>query len=148
MSSFYLIFFNGTGTNFDKYVYLILVLGIVLGWYIFDCCWLSYSELLFYDICLKNVKTTFHPTFRYIFGSYDGYMMLMSGLLYVINVIILLYYLTSVKIIYKIVYFIIFLYFFIDGIVKGRIKTRYYSTENKQALLLKNIYDKYISFVR
>lgn len=148
MSSFYLIFFNGIGTNFDIYIYLILVFGIVFGWYIFDCCWLSYSELLFYDIDLEHRETTFHPTFHSIFSNYDGYFMLLSGLLYIITVSILLYYLPSVKFIYKFLYYIIFLYFFIDGSVKGRFRKMFYSTNNNQLLFLKNTHDKYIDNIK
>jgi len=144
ISSFYLIFFNGVGTSFDIYVYLVVVLGIVVGWYVFDSCWLSYSELLFYNLNLEKVKTTVHPTFHSIFGNFDGYFMLLSGILYVVNVSVLLYYLKSVKFIYKAAYYIVFMFFFIDGIVKGRVRTMYYSTKNKQLLLLKNIHDKYV----
>ena len=70
--------------------------------------------------------------------------MLLSGLLYIINVSVLLYYLPSVKIIYKFLYYIIFLYFFIDGSIKGRFRKMFYSTKNKQLLFFKNNHDKYI----
>jgi len=144
ISSFYLLFFNGIGTTYDIYFYLIVVFSIVLGWYIFDSCWLSYSELLFYNINLEKVETTFHPTFRSIFKNYDDYLMVLSGILYVVNVSILLYYLKPAKIIYKIIYFALFLYLFIDGSIKGRLQTMHYSTKNKQLLFLKNAHDNYI----
>jgi hypothetical protein len=144
ITSFYLLFFNGIGTKFDMFVYLSIVLGVVMGWYIFDCCWLSYTELLFYNINLEKVKTTVHPCFYSIFNEYDKYLMILSGILYVITVSVILYYLKSVKLIYKILYFIIFMFFFIDGSLKGRVKTLYYSTKNKQLLFLKKSYHKYV----
>ena len=146
MSSFYLFFFMGTGTNFDKYVYLILIFSIVLGWYIFDSCWLSFSELLFYNIDMEKIKTTFHPTFISIYGKYDSYFVALSGILYLINVTVVLYYLKSVKLIYKAIYYIIFLFLFFDAMIKGRIKTLYYSIKNKNLLFLKKIYHAYVGY--
>jgi len=145
MTTFYLIFFNGIGTKNDAYIFLTLIMGIVFGWYIFDCCWSSYLELLFYniDVNLKNIKNTFHPLFHNIFGNYDRFFIAISGLLYILNVTIVLYYLTSVKLIYKILYFIIFLFLFTH-----ENKSKYYSTKNKNLLLLQNIYDKYVSLLQ
>lgn len=144
ISSFYLLFFNGIGKPFDRYVYLCVVLGICAGWYIFDCCWLSFSEILFYNPDLNAIKTTFHPTFYSVFNSYDSYVMLLSGLLYVVTVGILLYSLKSVNLLYRLGYAALFLFFFIDGIVKGRIRTLYYSVKNNQLDVLKRIKTSYM----
>jgi hypothetical protein len=149
LSSFYLIFFSGIGKKFDAYVYLTLVFGIVFGWYIFDSCWLSYSELLFYDIDLEKTKTTFHPTFTSIFGNYTSSFMTISGLLYIITVSILLLSLKSIHFIYKLLYFIVFLFLFVDALLKSRVGTVFYSAKkNKQLDILKTIYNKYSSSMK
>jgi len=136
----------GVGTNFDRYVYLILVFSIVLGWYIFDACWLSFSELLFYNIDLEKIKTTFHPTFHSIYGNYDSYIVGISGILYIINVSVLLYYLKSVKLIYKVIYYIVFLFLFFDAMIKGRVKTLYYSIKNKNLAFCKKMHHAYVGY--
>lgn len=146
-SSFYLLFFNGLGTNFDKYVYLILIFSIVLGWYMFDSCILSFFELLFYNIDMEKVKTTFHPVFYSIYGNYSSYIIGISGILYIINVSVLLYYLKSVKLVYKAIYYILFLFLFFDGMIKGRLKTMYYSIKNKNLAFCKKMYDEYVNII-
>jgi len=149
LSSFYLIFFSGIGKEFDAYVYLTLVFGIVFGWYIFDCCWLSYSELLFYNIDLEKTKTIFHPTFISIFGNYTSSFMTISGIFYIITVSILLFNLKSIHYIYKLLYLIVFLFLFFDSLIKSRLGTVFYSAKkNKQLHILKTIYNKYASFMK
>jgi hypothetical protein len=147
-SSFYLIFFNGVGRNIDMYIYLTLIFFIVLGWYIFESCSLSYTELLFYNIDLEKVETTFHPTFYSIYNNYTKYFMLISGIFYIITVGTILYSLNSVQFIYKIIYGIIFLFLFIDSIIKGRINTLYYSTKNNQLLFLKKLQGLYRTYIK
>jgi hypothetical protein len=130
------------------YLYLSLVFGIVFGWYIFNCCWLSYSELLFYNIDLEKIKTTFHPTFISIFSNYTPVFMTISGILYIITVIILLLNL-NINYIYKLLYFIVFLFLFVDSIIKGRVGTLFYSEKNNKPLhIIKQIYNKYVSFMK
>ena len=45
-ASFYLLFFRGLGNNREQSIYLGYMMFIVITWYYFDCCWLSYIELL------------------------------------------------------------------------------------------------------
>jgi len=147
LSTFYLLFFYGIGTKYDIYFFLIIVITIVLGWYIFELCVLSYIELLFYNTNTEKMKTTFHPAFYYIFGSYREYNMYITGILFIINCFILLYWLPSVKIYYKLLYAMFVLYFFIHGIIHNIYNINYYSTKNKQSLFIKNLHDKYVSYL-
>jgi len=141
MSSFYLFFFNGLGTRVDMFVYLTLIFAIVLGWFIFDSCWLSFFELLFYTIDLETTKTIFHPTFISIYANYTGLFMAISGILYLLTVSIVLYYLKNVPISLKIMYYIIFLFLFFKSSYESRIITKYYSKKNNQLAILEDIYD-------
>jgi hypothetical protein len=143
-SSFYLIFFL-KGTEIDKYLYLLLIFCIVLGWYVFDACWLSFSEILCYDINPVQIETTVHPTFYSIYHTYSDYFMILSGILYLITVSIVLYYAESMSIIFKILYFIIFMALFVDSLVKSRINVKHYDYfQNNQLKILKNLHDKYL----
>lgn len=141
-SSFYLLFF-GIGKQYDMYLYLILIFCIELGWYIFDSCWMSYFELLHYNINLENIKTTFHPTFYSIYSDNTSTMMSISGILYILTVSILLYYL-KIPLLYKGIYYVVFWGLLIDSIMKSKVKDQYYSSEgedcNNQLVALKNIY--------
>jgi hypothetical protein len=142
LSSFYLIFFNGIGAIFDMYIYLILIFTIVFGWFIFDSCWLSYFELLFYNINLELRETTFHPTFYSIYSQYVGFLMKISGVFYIATVSVILYYLKNISINYRIIYFIVFLFLFIKPFYDTRIKKQYYSEKNRQLSLLKKLHHK------
>lgn len=144
-SSFYLFFFMGYGKNIDIYIYLIVALFTVIGWAMFDLCWLSYLELLFYNINLEKVKTTFHPTFYSAFNDYDRMIMPLSGILYFFTVTILLYHLKTIKVSYKLLYYALFVILFIYAII-GKLGTQYYSSKNKFLLIIKNFYKKYISY--
>jgi hypothetical protein len=143
ISSFYLIFFYGTGREFDRYLYLFVIFSIVIGLYIFDACWLSFSELLLYDIDTEHIKTTFHPTFNSIFHKYSDLVMIISGVLYLITVPIILYYSRTIPLIIKVIYYAVFMGLFIDSSVKGRVGTLYY--KNKQLVFWKNLYNQYNS---
>jgi hypothetical protein len=143
MSCFYLLFFNGIGKNFDAYIYLTLIFIIVLGWYLFESCCLSYFELLFYNINLEKTDIAYHPIFVSLFNNYDSLILDISSYLYIINVIIILYYLKTVKIIYKIIYFILLLFLFIESLFISKVV--FYSSNNKYLLFFKNIYNKYMN---
>ena len=132
----------GYGNNLDIYIYLIIALFSVIGWTIFDSCWLSYVELLFYNINLEKVKTTFHPTFYSVFNDYDRMVMTLSGILYFFTVTILLYHLKTIKVVYKVLYYVLFVLLFIYA-MRGRIGTIYYSSKNKSLLFIKNLYQKF-----
>jgi hypothetical protein len=140
-SSLYLFLFNGIGTEFDIRIYLILMLVITLAWYIFDACWISYFELLFYNVNLKNVVTTFHSTVYPLANKYSSSIMLLLCRCSFFTTTILLYYSKKIKRIYKIIYYVIFLYLSIDSFLKSRVNTLYYdSTKNKQLAIFDKIY--------
>lgn len=141
-SIFYLFFFMGYGKNIDIYIYLIIALFSVFGWTIFDSCWLSYLELMFYNINLEKVKTTFHPTFYSIFNNYHKILMNISGILYFFTVSILLYHLKTIKVFYKILYYFLFVSLFLYSI-REKNKTIYYTSKNKSLLFIKNLYQKF-----
>lgn len=143
MSCFYLLFFNGIGKNIDAYLYLTLIFITVLGWYLFESCCLSYFELLFYNIDLEKTDIGFHPILISLFNNYDSLILYISSYLYIINVIVILYYLKSVKIIYKIIYFIAFLFLFIESLFISNVV--FYSPTNKYLLFFKNIFNNYMN---
>jgi len=141
MAVLYLLFFNGVGTQFDMRVYLLLILCVVIGWYVFECCIVSYCELLFYKVNTECIETTFQPTFFVLFGNATDTVIKISCILYLLTVIVLLYRLKSVNVIYKILYFVVFAGLFVDALVKSRISKQYYSATNNPALM--NIQNTY-----
>jgi hypothetical protein len=121
------------------YIYLITIIVIVSLWFTYECCPISYMELLFYNVDLENTPTTFHSTFYSLFNDYTGNIMISSGILYLITVTIVLYKCKMPRQA-KIVYYFLFLFLFFDSYYKSRIYETYYSTENKQLLYIYNLY--------
>ena len=130
----YVLFFNGLGNNFDVYLFLFFSLFVVAGWYITDSCWLSYSELLFYNVKLEEVETTFHPCFYCLFNEHCGLFMSLVGILFILNVIIVLFYSKNIQTKYRIAYLGLFLWLFIVSIIKGRINKKYYDASKSSVL--------------
>jgi hypothetical protein len=140
-SSLYLFLFNGIGTELDIHIYLIMILAITIPWYIFNACWLSYTEMLFYNVSLKNVDTTFHSSFYPLTNKYSSAVMMILNVLAFLTTTILLYSSKKIKRVYKIIYYTIFLYLSIDTVLKSRLNTVYYdSTKNKQLTIFDKIY--------
>lgn len=139
--TFYLFFFNGIGNNFDVYLFLSLILFIVIGWYVCDCCWFSYLELLFYNTeIIKNICTTFHACFHSIFIG-DMFITIF-GLLMLFNVSYVLFYFNNLNIKYRILYYIVFLFLFIHSIIQGRLNKKFYNPEINNVLnRIKKLYD-------
>lgn len=143
-TSFYLLFFMGTGSERDKYLFLIIILGTVFGWFMCDCCWLTYTELLFYDRTLENIESTFHPTFKYIFCDYDRTILSISGILYPLNVFAILYTSNTLSIPFKTAYLFFFTGFFVYGALMPMYKTCYYSRKNAMLNWFYETYNKLI----
>jgi len=144
-STFYLFFFNGIGTQIDINLFLFIALFINLGWVIFSACNMSYLELLFYNVSLENISTSFHPTFNTLFYNFTPNIMLLSGLLYILNVNILLYFSKSLNLFSKLIYYGIFFGLFFYVYYSSKLQIQYYSTNNKLLLAIKNIYNKFIT---
>ena len=144
-SSFYLLFFWGIGKEFDRKVYLVLVISIVIGWYIFDSCWLSFSELLFYNVNTDAIKTTYNPAMFSVFHRYSDVVSYILGICYFITVPIILYFSKGLPLIFKAIYYGLFLALFFDAMTKGRIRTLYYDSVNNKSLgYCSQIYRKYL----
>lgn len=124
-TAYFLLFFDLN--MFDMYIYLIVIFIVTVLWYIIESCMLSYLELSYYNIDLENTKTTFHSTFYSLFEDYTGIIMIISGILYLMNVSVILYK-CVLSIQYKLLYYILFLLLFFDSFYKSRIHTKYYST--------------------
>lgn len=140
-TSFYLLFFMGTGSEKDKYLLLFTILLVASGWYIFGCCSLSYIELLFYNIELEKIETIINPLFIFSFDTWDRFVLNMSGILYLFNVCVVLYSSTSLSLQFKIAYFFVFIGFFLQEIYKSSYKICYYDKKNnKQMEYLHNIH--------
>jgi hypothetical protein len=142
-STLYLFFFMGFGKNIDIYIYLIIALFSVIGWSIFNSCWLSYLELLFYNINVDKIKTSFHPTFYSVFNEYYKLVFKISGIFYFFTVSILLYHLKTINIVYKLLYYIVFVSLFFYSIINNK-ETQFYSN-NKFLLFIKKFYQNYFN---
>jgi len=110
-----------------------LILFIVFGWYVCECCWFSYLELLFYNReLIKDICTTFHACFHSIL--IDDTIITICGILMLINVTYVLFYFDKLNIKYRILYFIVFLSLFIHSIIEGRLNKKYYDPEKNNIL--------------
>jgi hypothetical protein len=144
-SSFYLLFFWGIGKQFDRYVFLILALGIVIGWYIFQGCYISFLELLFYNVNTDAIKTTYNPDMFSVFDRYSSVVSYILGTFHFITLHIVLYFSKSIPLNIKVIYYILFLAFFFDAIIKGCIHTLYFdSVNNKPLRYISQFYKKYL----
>jgi hypothetical protein len=143
-STFYLFFFNGIGNQFDINLFLFISLIINSGWFFFSACNMSYLELLFYNVSLENIPTTFHPTFNTLFYNFTPNILFLSGLLYILNVNILLYFSKSMNLISKFIYYGIFVGLLFHVYYFTKLQIQYYSSNNKLLLAIKNIYNKFI----
>ena len=144
-TTFYLFFFWGIGKPFDIYLYLITVFVVIFGWYVFDSCWLSFYELLYYKVDLEKIDTRFHPTFHTIFVNNSYILLAISGILLIFTVSYVLYKTKAIPMMYKILYYILFWILFVDGTIIPNEKKKYYSCENNQLALLKETFDNYMS---
>jgi hypothetical protein len=144
-STFYLFFFNGIGNQFDINLFLFIALIINSGWFFFSSCNMSYLELLFYNVSLENIPTTFHPTFNTLFYNFTPNIMFLSGLLYILNVNILLYFTKSMNLISKLIYYGIFVGLLFHVYYSSKLQIQHYSSKNKLLLAIKNIYNKFIT---
>ena len=144
-SSIYLYLFNGIGTEFDIRIYLITMMIITIPWYIFNACWLSYLEMLFYNVNLKNVDTTFHSSFYPLTNKYSPAVMLFLCACSFFTTTILLYCSKKIKRIYKIIYYAIFTYLSLTSVLKSRVGSVYYDSTKNQYL---KIFDKIYAILR
>lgn len=131
---FYLIFFLGIGEEMDQYLYLFLLLGLVVGWYIFDCCSLSFLELFLYNLNTDKLPTTLHPSFYPIFYPYTDLTIVLIGVGPLITLPIILYYITSLNAAVKVLYCAIFVAFFIQAYMKSRVNVSFYNSSGNQYL--------------
>jgi len=145
-STFYLLFFNGIGSQIDINLFLFIALIINSGWFFFSACNMSYLELLFYNVSLENIPTTFHPTFNTLFYNFTPNIMFLSGLLYILNVNILLYFSKSMNLISKFIYYGVFFGLIIYVYYSSKLQIQYYSSNNKLLLAMKNEYNKYFIY--
>ena len=144
-SSLYLFLFNGIGKEFDIRIYLITMMTITIPWYIFNSCWLSYFEMLFYNVNLKNVNTTFHSSFYPLANKYSSSVMMLLCVCSFFTTTILLYCSKKIKRIYKIIYYAIFIYLSLNSLLKSRVGSVYYDSTKNQYL---KIFDKIYAFLR
>jgi hypothetical protein len=98
---------------------------------------------LFYNVDLEKTDIAYHPILISLFNNYDSLILDISSYLYIINVIVILYYLKSVKIIYKIIYFVLLLFLFIESLFISNVV--FYSSNNKYLLFFKNTYNHYMN---
>jgi hypothetical protein len=119
--SFYFLFFYGIGKEIDRYIYFISIFITIFGWNIFNGCWITQLELICYDVDFVTVKNTYNPSFYCLFGSQSDTVAWLSGWMYIITFLILLYFTDSISILMRtfilIVVFILYtnaFYHFID----------------------------------
>ena len=139
-SSYFLVFFRGIGTEFDRCIYFLVVMFIVVGWYTFDGCCISYLELLFYTTEVDQVPNTFHSLFYNVFNNSTRIFFYISGVAMVATLPVLLYYSTSLSNPIKLAFYGIFLALFTITNLKAMTTAQYYTSENRYYKMIKESY--------
>jgi hypothetical protein len=132
-----------TRTEFWMRAELILILMITFGWWLLECCWISYVEIMLYDVDVHTYKSTTNPTFIELFSPYESQVSNFFGIMYLVNVAILTYKI-SAPIAAKLLYLLAFATFFtIGGILPALVETPNYPKDNFIMSRIQAIYDKF-----
>lgn len=138
--AFYLLIFKEKGI--DAIVYIILAIVLSYSWIIFDCCIISYYELLFYEENHKDYLTNFHPCLFVVFGHYQAIPLYITGILMFFTFFYLLTKLKNIQLLYRILMGCIFLSLFTYNVIT----TRYYDTKLQYPIDENHRLYKYFSF--
>jgi hypothetical protein len=119
----FILIFKERGTN--AIIYVILAIILSYSWVFFDCCILSYHELLFYGVDHHKYQTNFHPCLYAVFKDNQAIPLYLSGGMMFFTVLYLLVRNKTVPAPYRIIAGGVFLGLFINNIIT----TRYYDTK-------------------
>lgn len=147
-------FFRGEGPwyslskKFWMRVELAILFFIVFGWYIFECCSLSYLEMMFYDVKVSSFSSGVNPTFHSLFYPFGTQVKAFFAIMYLVNILTIFFTKPTVMpLLWKAIYFIAFLYFYIRcGVLPAVVKSwaRNYPKNNIGINLFQGVYDKYL----
>jgi hypothetical protein len=126
-------------TSIHAYIYLFVVLGYLMIWYICDCCVLSYLELKTYDVDHNKYDKTFHPVFAVFTGDGNIPVSAMIVVFLIIQYTLgsILYYNTLIPIYIKIAFIVLAIFFFIQTMVKDRLNNTLKYPTNKGSFFMK-----------
>lgn len=96
--------------GFDAYLYLIFNLIMTILWCIFECCWLSYYELLNYRCDFREYSTKFHPYMYVFFREYSETAINVIGVLLLVTIAYIFWWNSDIPLLTKILYIGVFGY--------------------------------------
>jgi len=119
---------------------LVLLFIIVFGWWIFSCCYISYIELMLYDVKVHLYKD--NPCWVCLFHPYNTILKTICGILYLVNIYIIMLEKKILPYWGKIVYIVTFLFFFIKQAFHRKLSLRSgYPKDNPILNMIQCIYD-------
>jgi len=121
--SLFLIFYKEKES--DAIIYIVLAILLCYSWVYFECCILSYYELIFYGVNHRKYLTTFHPCLYELFGNYQSIPLYLSGIIMFFTVFYLLIKNKSLPLEYRIFAGSIFFFLFMYNLLS----TRYYDNK-------------------
>ena len=124
----FLSFFKEKGQ--DAYIYISSALILSFSWFFFDCCIVSYHELLFYGVNHNDYITSFHPCLYVIFDTYQWIPLMISGVIMFFTVFYLLWKNTAISLSLRVIIGAVFFFLFIYNLFT----TRYYDSKLKYPL--------------
>jgi hypothetical protein len=124
----FLLFFKEKGQ--DAYIYILSALILSFSWFFFDCCIVSYHELLFYGVNHNDYITSFHPCLYVIFDTYQWVPLMISGVIMFFTVFYLLWKNTAISLSLRVIIGTVFFSLFIYNLFT----TRYYDSKLKYPL--------------
>ena len=124
----FLLFFKEKGQ--DAYIYILSALILSFSWFLFDCCIVSYHELLFYGVNHNDYITSFHPCLYVVFNTYQWIPLMISGVIMFFTVFYLLWKNTAISLTLRVFIGGVFFFLFIYNLVT----TRYYDSKLKYPL--------------
>lgn len=135
----FLLFFKEKGQ--DAYIYILSALILSFSWLLFDCCIVSYHELLFYGVNHNNYITSFHPCLYVVFDTYQWIPLMISGIIMFFTVFYLLWKNTLFSLNLRIIIGSVFFFLFIYNLFT----TRYYESKLKYPLDIEHRLYKYFT---
>lgn len=142
----FFLFFRGANlTKFWILLELAVLYTIVLGWFVFGCCSLSYLEMMFYDVKVSKYDSGVNPTFLCLFSPFQKQIKSLFGIMYLVNIALIFFMRPDIlSLPVKIAYIVSFLYFYIGyGVIPSLFEHRNYPDKHPILNAVQRVYERY-----
>jgi hypothetical protein len=147
-SAFFFIFFRGKWkTIFWMRFELALLFMILFGWWLFGCCWISYIEIMLYDVNVNLYNDS--PCFFCLFNPFHIIVKILCVFLYLVNIYFIMLNRDVLPYWGKVIYILVFSVLFIkEAIIRNIIGRTGYPKNNPILNIIQSIFDKYRNILK